>query len=321
MAVRPVQPPGAGSGAGKTSGPRAHAAPPFRSGIVAIIGAPNAGKSTFLNRVLGEKLSITSKKPQTTRNRILGVMHRPGSQILFLDTPGVFSGAAAFNSRLIRTALSALSEADVTLVMLDIAAPDPAGEALLLESLGAKGPRVILALNKIDLLDRKIISSLMERWTGAYAFEAVFPISAKTGTGIDEMVEALERQLPEGPPYFAKDALTDMPTRFLVAERIREQVFRKTGQEIPYAAAVTVDAFSRRPDPPFVRIRATIHVERESQKGIVIGKTGQKLKEIGTEARREIEAFLECPVFLELFVRVQKDWRKDKHALKRFGYG
>lgn len=292
----------------------------FRSGFVALVGPPNAGKSTFLNRVLKEKISIVSKKPQTTRNRILGIVHRPGAQILFLDTPGVFSGAAAFNSRLVKTALSALSEADVVLLLMDAAAPDPEAEALLLKALRSNRSGVVLALNKIDLMDKKKLLPLMEAWIGKYPFEAVFPVSAKTGNGIEALMETLERLLPEGPPYFDRDAVTDVPTRFLVAERIREKVIRLTGQEIPYAVAVTVDAFSPSADRSLVRIRATIHVERDSQKGILIGAAGQKLKQIGMYARQEVEAFLGCKVFLELFVRVQKKWRKDPKALKRFGY-
>ena len=292
----------------------------FRSGLVALIGPPNAGKSTFLNRVLQDKISITSKKPQTTRNRILGILHRRASQIVFMDTPGVFQGAAAFNALLVKTALAALSEADVTLLILDVTASDAGAEAVLVKALLTKKPKAVLAFNKIDLIDKRALLPLTRAWSKKYPFEAIVPISAKKGIGIETLVATLEGYLPQGPPYFDADAVTDMPTRLLVAERIREKVVRLTGQEIPYATAVTVDAFSQSKERPFVRIAATIHVERDSQKGILIGKSGNKLRQIGTAARKEIEAFLECRVFLELFVRVQKKWRKDPKALKRFGY-
>ena len=293
---------------------------PFRSGYVALIGPPNAGKSTFLNRVIKEKISITSRKPQTTRNRILGILHRPGSQILFLDTPGVFQGATPFNARLVNKALSAFSEADVVLLILDAGAADLESEEVLIKAIRSKNPRAVLSFNKTDLVDKGTLSTLTRQWAGAYPFEAIFPICAKNGVGIETLLCTLEGLLPEGPPYFGDDTITDMSMRFLVAERIREKVFRLTGQEIPYATAVTVDDFFRSTDRPFVRIKATIHVERDSQKGILIGKAGQKLSQIGADARQEIEAFLECRVFLELLVRVQKNWRKDTKALKRFGY-
>jgi GTP-binding protein Era len=292
----------------------------FRSGFVALVGPPNAGKSTFLNRVLKEKISITSKKPQTTRNRILGIVHRPGAQILFVDTPGVFQGAAAFNFRLVRGALAALSEADVVLLMLDAAAPDPDAEATLLKALESKKPETVLAFNKVDITDETALTALRKEWAGAYPFEGIFFISAKEGTGVEALVGTLGGILPEGPPYFDETAVTDRSLRFLAAERIREKVFRLTGQEIPYATAVTVETFSRSKNRSQVRIRATIHVERDSQKGILIGNAGQKLKQIGIHARQEIESFMGCRVFLELFVRVQKKWRKDPKALRKFGY-
>ncbi len=294
--------------------------PAFQSGYVVLIGVPNAGKSTFINRVLGEKISITSKKPQTTRNRILGILHRPNAQIVFMDTPGIIRGETMFNARLVSAARSALTEADLVLMLLDASAPDPASEEVLLASIRSGGFRVLLAFNKIDAINPKQLLPLTDHWAGAYPFEAVFSISALKGTGVETLLCALEKRLLPGPRFFDEDAVTDMPTRFLVAERIREKVFRLTGKEIPYATAVTVEAFSQSQDKPFVKIRATIHVERDSQKGIVIGKSGQKLKQIGTGARKEIEAFLGCRVFLELFVRVQKNWRKDEKALKQFGF-
>lgn len=292
----------------------------FKSGFVAIAGAPNAGKSTLLNRMLGEKISITSKKPQTTRNRILGVAHRPSSQIIFLDTPGVHRPAGALNTRIVDTALTALGDADLILMVADAARPEPEAEKFLVKKIEGQTRPVVLALNKIDLLEKQRLLAIIDQWSDAFTFEAVVPISAKLGTQVDILIEAMEKVLPIGPPYYPEDTLTDVPERFIAAEMIREQVFRQTGEEIPYATAVSVDQFSEEKDGRLVRISATIHIERESQKAIVIGRGGSKLKAIGTAARRQIERMVGARVFLKLFVRVQKNWRKDTRALRRFGY-
>lgn len=292
----------------------------FRSGFVAILGAPNAGKSTLLNRILGQKISITSKKPQTTRNRILGVSHRTGSQMVFLDTPGIHQAKTALNTRIVEAALSTLSEADLLLLVADAGSPDESSERLLLKKLSQQRRPVLLALNKIDRVKRPLLLTQIQTWSSTFPFKAVIPISAKSGEQVDRLVEEMENALPEGPPMFPPDSLTDLPIRFIAAEMIREKVFRLTGQEIPYAAMVTIDSFKAEKKGALVRIHATIHVERDSQKGIVIGKQGAKLKQIGEEARKEIEALLERKVFLKLFVRVQKNWTKDTRALRKFGY-
>jgi GTP-binding protein Era len=294
--------------------------PEFKSGYVAIAGPPNAGKSTLLNCLLGEKISITSKKPQTTRYRILGVLHRPSSQILFFDTPGVHLPKDPLNTRIVATALSALGDADVVLLVIDAAHPDPASEHILVKKLGSQRRPVILALNKIDLVPKSKLLEIIDRWSKAFAFEAVVPISAMERLQIDDLVTAMEAILPPGPPFFPEDTITDVPKRFMAAEIVREKVFRLTGEEIPYATAVTVDSFKEGQDGRLTTIHATIHLERESQKAIVIGKAGSKLKRIGTDARKELEQFLETKVFLRLFVRVQKNWRRDTRALRRFGY-
>lgn len=293
----------------------------FRSGFAAILGAPNAGKSTLLNRMLGQKLSITSKKPQTTRNRILGVVHRPGSQMVFLDTPGVHRAKNPLNTRIVDAALSTLSEVDIILLVADAESPDEASERLLLKKLAKQKHPVLLALNKIDLVQRPALLSLIDRWSGVFAFSAIIPISAKHGEQVDRVMDAMEAVLPVGPPFFPPDSLTDLPTRFIAAEMIREKAFRLTGQEIPYAVAVTIDSFKEEKKGSLVRIHATIHVERDSQKGIVIGRQGAKLKQIGEAARQEIEKMLGTKVFLKLFVRVQKNWTRDTKALRKFGYG
>ncbi len=292
----------------------------FRSGFAAIAGAPNVGKSTLLNRILGEKISITSKKPQTTRNRILGVLHRPSSQIVFIDTPGVHPAKSPLNIRIVDVALSALGDVDLILLVADVTHPDKPSETLLLEKLKKQNRPVVLALNKIDRVEKKTLSPLVESWSNRFPFVGVVPVSAKHGTHIDRLLDLMESALPEGPPYFPEEALTDAPERFITAEIIREKAFRSTGQEIPYSIAVTIDSFSDDPEHGIVRIHASIHVERDSQKGIVIGKKGQKLRQIGEAARMDIERMLGTKVFLKLFVRVQKNWSKDTKALRRFGY-
>jgi GTP-binding protein Era len=296
------------------------AAPPFRSGFVAILGAPNAGKSTLLNRMLGQKISITSKKPQTTRNRILGVVHRPHAQIVFLDTPGIHRAKHPLNTRIVDAALATLSEADLALLVLDAQTPDEPSEQLLLDKLSQQNLPVLLALNKIDQVQRTDLLAQIERWSKAFPFSAEVPISAKSGEQVDRLLDLMEAALPVGAPFFPPDSLTDLPMRFIAAEMIREKAFRLTGQEIPYAVAVTIDSFKEEKKGALVRIHATIHVERDSQKGIVIGKQGAKLRQIGEAARQAIAEMLDSKVFLKLFVRVQKNWTKDTRALRKFGY-
>lgn len=291
----------------------------FRSGFAAIVGPPNVGKSTLLNRMLGEKIAITSRKAQTTRNRILGVVHRPDAQMVFIDTPGIHKAEKALNVRMVETALSSLADVDAVLFLIDAAQPDPPAEAMTAEALDKLRTPVILVVNKIDLVQKPLLLEIIDRWRQRADFRAIVPVSARHGDGVDPLLDALTAELPEGPPYFPEDAVTDMPERFIAAEMIREKVFRFTGQEIPYSAAVTIDGFDeRRRD--LIRIHATIHVERDSQKGIVIGKQGAKLKTIGEEARKEIERMVGTQVFLKLFVRVQKNWSRDTKALRKFGY-
>ena len=292
----------------------------FRSGFVAIAGAPNAGKSTLLNRILGEKISITSQKPQTTRNRILGIAHRPGSQMVFIDTPGVHQARGELNTRIVNVALTSLGDVDLILLVTDLAAPDPASENLLVKALVGQKRPVILALNKTDLVKKNTILPAMEAWSGRCPFQEIIPVSARQGDGVESLLAAMENTLPEGPPFFPEESLTDMPYRFLAAEVIREKAFRLTGQEIPYSVAVTIDSFKENTKRNLTKINATIHVERDSQKGIIIGKKGVKLKQIGENARKDIEQMLASRVYLKLFVRVQKNWSQDTRALRRFGY-
>ena len=292
----------------------------FKSGFVTIAGPPNAGKSTLLNRLLGEKISITSKKPQTTRNRILGVLHRPGAQLIFYDTPGVFEARDKLNIRIVDEALSAVGDADLILVVVDAAYSDPNAERFLVKRIQRQTRPVIVALNKIDRIEKSALLELIDKWSGIHAFEAVVPICAKDGTQVEELIKAMEDVLPQGPPYFPEDTLTDVPERFIVAELIREQVFRLTGEEIPYATAVTVESFKEEKNGRLIKINANIYIERDSQKGIIIGKNGSKLKQIGSRSREQIERLLGTKVYLKLFVKIQKNWRKDTRAIRRFGY-
>jgi GTP-binding protein Era len=292
----------------------------FKSGYVAIVGAPNVGKSTLLNRMLGEKISITSKKPQTTRNRIIGVVHRPSAQLVFIDTPGIHPAKDPLNTRIVAAALSTLTDVDLVLVILDVAHPDPAAEGFLVKNIKEKKQPVILVLNKIDLIAKRNLLLIIDKWSKVYPFDAIVPVSAKHGTQVQQLMKTMQAHLPIGPPYFKQDTLTDLPERFIAAEMIREKVFRLTGQEIPYSTAVTVDSFTEEKKGGLVKIHATIHLERDSQKAIIIGKKGNKLKKIGEKSRKEIERMLGTQVFLKLFVRVQKNWSRDTKAIRKFGY-
>ena len=292
---------------------------PSKSGFIAIIGAPNAGKSTLLNRLVGQKIAITSEKPQTTRHRILGVAHLPEAQMIFLDTPGIHRAKGPLNERMVEIALKVLGDVDLVVFITD-ASSDNGSDKIILGALKKSSLPGILAINKIDLVNKKKLLPLIERWDHAYPFRAIVPISALARTQVDQLVAKMVALLPEGPQYYPEDSITDMTERFIAGELIREKVFRSTGQEIPYGVAVTVESFKERPDKNIVDIYATIHVERDSQKPIIIGKGGKMLKRIGEQARIDIEQMVGCKVFLKLWVRVQKKWTRDEKAIKRFGY-
>ncbi|OEU52433.1 MAG: GTPase Era [Desulfobacterales bacterium C00003060] len=293
---------------------------PSKSGFVAIIGAPNVGKSTLLNQLLGQKIAITSQKPQTTRHRILGVAHLPGAQLVFLDTPGIHQAKGPLNRRIVEVALKVLGDVDIVVFITNAASPENSSDEIVLESLKKGNLPVILAINKVDLVKKAELLSLIGRWHEAYPFKAIVPISALQRIQIDELVAEMVAVLPEGPQYYPEDSVTDMSERFIAAEMIREKVFRLTSQEIPYGVAVTVESFKKRPEKSLIDIQATIHVEREAQKPIIIGKAGSMLRRIGKQARMDIERMVGCKVFLKLWVRVQKNWTHDTSAIKRFGY-
>jgi GTP-binding protein Era len=292
----------------------------MRSGFVALIGRPNAGKSTLLNRLVGEKLSIVSARPQTTRNRITGIRNMRDAQVIFVDTPGLHAGRGQLGEFMQKTAERAAEEVDVVCLVVDASVgeePDP----LVLHPLATfRGP-VFCALNKVDRVRPKTrLLPLIERWQRVHPFAEILPISATAGTHCDRLLTLLVHALPEHPALFPADATSDQPETFYVAEVIRERIFHLTHQEVPYAVAVRVDDLVERARPERLDIRATIFVEQDSQKGILIGKGGAMLKRIGTEARRELERFFGIQVFLGLTVDVRRNWRRDPRALREFGF-
>lgn len=290
----------------------------IRSGFVGIIGAPNAGKSTLLNQVLGQKISITSKKPQTTRDRILGIVNRPLSQIIFMDTPGIHRSKSLFNRRIVDQAILAMEDADMILFMIDAASRNYTAEKLILAQLKTIKKTVILALNKIDLVKKDQVYTLVEEFQKLHDFKAIVPISAEKGVQVEDLLKEIENSLPESPRLYPEETLTDVSERFLVKEMIREKVFRLTGMEIPYSSAVTVDAFTV--EKRLILIHASIHVIKDSQKGIIIGKKGAMLAKIGEKARKDIEEMLGKKVLLKLFVKVTRNWVENERILSEFGY-
>ena len=298
---------------------------PHRAGFVSIVGRPNVGKSTLLNRLVGQKLAIVTPKPQTTRQRILGIVTRPDAQVALLDTPGLHAAKGGLNARMVQEALQTLADSDVAAFLIEAGPPaiDSATRKALDQVKAANKPTV-LVINKIDTLPRRQLLPLIDRWKDLHAWTEVYPLSALKGENVDGFLDALIRQLPEGPPMFPSEQWTDIQERDLCAELIREQLLRQTGQEVPYSTAVLIEEFdeSRRSEGPrgLVRISASVLVERESQKAIVIGKGGARLKEIGSAARREMERLLGAKVFLQLHVRVEPGWTRTAKGLRRAGY-
>ena len=292
----------------------------FKSGFVSIIGRPNAGKSSLLNFLLGEKIAIISNKPQTTRNRILGIKNHAAGQIIFLDTPGIHRSRSRLNQSMVKVALATYNEVDAICFLIEADRADNDENDFILETLPRVEKPVLLVINKIDLIPKNDLLPIMERYSRLRSFEQIIPISALLGDGVDILVNELLKILPESPRLFPEEMITDLPERFLAAELIREKVIRLTREEIPYATAVVVEEFKEREGKNLIVIKATIQVERDSQKGILIGGKGRMLKEVGRLAREEIEALLGARVFLELWVKVEKNWREDPRALRRLGY-
>jgi GTP-binding protein Era len=291
---------------------------PTKSGFVAIVGRPNAGKSTLVNALVGEKVSIVTPVPQTTRNRILGIVNRPGAQVVFMDTPGIHKPLSRLDQQMMTFVRQALAERDVAILIVDASAKFGKGDAFALQLLQEYAPQSILALNKIDLIHKPRLLPLIDQYAKLHNFAEVFPISALHNDGLEELLQAVIRLLPEGPPYFPPDIYTDQPERFLASEIIREKVIRHTQQELPHVTAVFIEKFEE--TETITRIYAMIVVERDSQRPIVIGAGGQRIKQIGTEARLELEKLLPPKVFLELFVKIEPDWRDNRAMIAELDY-
>jgi len=290
-----------------------------RSGFVAIVGRPNVGKSTLLNQFLGTKVAIVSPKPQTTRNRIMGIRTTPGSQAIFLDTPGIHRARSLINRRMVETALKTLREVDGILWLVDASEGMRGEDEDIARTLSRSQTETLILLNKIDLVSKGRLLPLMERCSLLLPAREIIPISALKGEGLPVLLDLIEKFLPQGPRYYTEGEVTDQTERFLAAEIIREKVFLLTREEIPYATAVTIDEFAEKEEKSLVVVKATIHTDRESHKPILIGKKGAMLKEVGKQAREELEVILGCRIFLELFVRVDKGWTQDPNLLAEFG--
>ena len=292
---------------------------PHRSGFVAIVGRPNVGKSTLLNQFLGEKIAIVSPKPQTTRNRITGIRTTPSSQIVFLDTPGIHRAHSLMNRRMVEVALKTLREVEVALWLLDAREGTRREDEDIARTLKESRATTLILLNKMDLISKGKLLPLMERCSVLLPEREIIPISALKGENVSLVLEQIEKFLPAGPRYYPEGEVTDQTERFVASEIIREKIFLLTREEIPYGTAVSIDEFVEKEEKNLVVIKATIHVEREAHRPILIGKKGAMLKEIGIQARGELESLLGCKLFLELFVKVQRGWTQDPHALTELG--
>jgi GTPase len=291
----------------------------MKAGFVALVGRPNTGKSTLLNRVVGTKLAIVSDKPQTTRTRIQGVKNTPDGQIVFIDTPGIHQPRHRLNVRMVDAARDSMRHADVIAVVTDVTARPGPGDRFVLQMTGKSGGPVFLVLNKIDRIQKPRLLPLIAEMRDMYPFSEIVPVSALTGENVDRLERLFLEYLPEGEPLFPADHLTDQPERFFVAEAVREKVLAFTRQEIPFSSAVVVEKFEEPGQDGLMRLYCTILVERESQKPIVIGRGGEMIKRIGTAARADLESFFGTRIFLDLRVKARADWREDERLLDRLG--
>jgi len=292
---------------------------PFKSGFITVVGRPNVGKSTLINALVGEKIAAVSEKPNTTRNRILGIRTLADAQLIFLDTPGIHKARGNLGKAMVHTAMSAVQEADVILMMVEVKDTFGRGDSFIIESLPKPA---ILVINKIDKIKKGNILEIIERSKDfGEKLKEVVPISALNSDGTDQLLSIIKDHLPEGPRYFPEDMITDQPERFIAAEFIREKIFTLTQQEIPYQTAVVIEEFEEVPEKNLVNISAVIYVERINHKGIIIGKKGAMLKEIGSLARADIERILGAKVYLELWVKVKEKWSQRDNLIREFGYG
>ncbi len=293
--------------------------PKTKAGFVAIIGLPNVGKSTLLNQIIGTKVSIVSPKPQTTWFNVKGVLTRNNCQIIFVDTPGIHDAKSLFNQLMVESALKALQEVDIVLWVMDVT-HRPKEEEKILEIIKKTNKPTILVLNKIDLIKKSELLPLIDYFSKLHEFQAIIPISALKRDGLELVVEEIIKLLPEGPFYYDPSQITDLPLRLLIAEIIREKIFLNTYQEVPYSATVKLEELREEPEKNLIFVQATIFIERESQKGIIIGKGGRMLKKIGTLAREELEFLLGKKVYLELWVKSLKGWKESETSLKKVGF-
>jgi len=292
----------------------------FKSGFIGIIGRPNVGKSTLMNAIMGDKIAITTHKPQTTRNRITGIRNIEGGQLVFIDTPGIHRATTLLNRSMVDAAREVFDSADILLFLVEAPTGLQPDDRYILDVLKEVSLPVILCVNKIDLVEKTRLLPVIEEARHLFPFLAIIPVSALKADGLTQLLEEIRQALPEGQPYFPEEMFTDRSERFIAAEIIREKIMLLVHQEVPYASAVMVDAFKENEAKNLIRIAATITVEKESQKAIIIGKGGDMLKKIGTQARHDLEKFFATRIFLELFVRVRKDWTHSDKMLKEFGY-
>ena len=292
----------------------------FRSGYIAVAGQPNVGKSTLVNQLLKFRLSITTPKPQTTRHRIMGILSGEAYQVIFLDTPGLIRPSYRLQEVMMEAARRAVTDADLVLFMVVASAKPEVRDLEILADLASCGKPLFLGVNKIDLRDKSTLQPFLTAWGALHTFAGMLPFSAQTGENCERLLEALVDHLPAGPPFYDQEALTEHPERFFVSEIIREKIFSNYGEEIPYSTAVIIDDFKEGQSGRKDVIKARIVVERQTQKGIIIGQGGMMLRKVGQEARADIEAFLGRPVFLELWVAVRDKWRKSDTFLREFGY-
>ncbi len=293
----------------------------FKSGFISLVGCPNAGKSTLLNSIIGRKIAIVSRRPQTTRNKVLGIRHMENGQIIFMDTPGIHRHKGALNQFMLKTSLATLNDVDIVFFIADASVPIGKDSIYLINNLKKIKRPIILCMNKTEKRTKQNICELTSEYSDLLQFNEIAPVSALKNDGIDKLLQVSMGLLPEGPRYFPDDTITDVPERFIVAEIIREKIFDSMWKEIPYSVAVEVDQFKDESSRGITSVFASIYCERDSQKGMIIGEGGRKLKEIGTMARKEMEKFLGVKVYLDLLVKVKKEWSKDLKRLKEFGYG
>ncbi|GEL78311.1 GTPase Era [Tenuibacillus multivorans] len=292
----------------------------FRSGFIAIIGRPNVGKSTFMNRVLGQKIAIMSDKAQTTRNKIQGVYTKDTAQFIFIDTPGIHKPKHRLGDFMVQSSINALNEVDLVIFMINAKEGMGKGDQFIMEKLKSVNQPIFLVMNKIDEIHPDELLPLIDQYKDELNFEEIIPISALNGNNVNHLMDVMEHHLPEGPQFYPEDHITDHPERFIISELIREKVLHHTREEIPHSIAVVIEGIQGDEDSGLIDVQATIIVERNSQKGIIIGKQGRMLRQIGIEARKDIENLLGSKVYLELWVKVEKDWRNRIHQLREYGY-